>query len=132
MPATDLPILLMDEPFLVADPVVRHELRNAVLLLQSEFRKTIVFVTYGIDEALELANKVSVFGRRGVSGSWTNLLGCCRGRLMNSWRSLSDSAVAIGDCNSSTRPCGHCTASSESLRTASPILGAPYFGPAGC
>src|SRR6201993_2566183 len=64
--AADPPILLMDEPFSAVDPVVRHELQNEMLRLQSELRKTIVFVTHDIDEALRLADQVAVFGRGGV------------------------------------------------------------------
>jgi osmoprotectant transport system ATP-binding protein len=59
--AADPPILLMDEPFSAVDPVVRHELQNEMLRLQSELRKTIVFVTHDIDEALKLADRVAVF-----------------------------------------------------------------------
>ena len=64
--AADPPILLMDEPFSAVDPVVRHELQNEILRLQSELHKTIVFVTHDIDEALRLADRVAVFGRGGV------------------------------------------------------------------
>ena len=59
--AADPPILLMDEPFSAVDPVVRHELQNEILRLQSELRKTIVFVTHDIDEALRLGVRVAVF-----------------------------------------------------------------------
>jgi osmoprotectant transport system ATP-binding protein len=59
--AADPPILLMDEPFSAVDPVVRFELQNEILRLQSELRKTIVFVTHDIDEALKLADRVAVF-----------------------------------------------------------------------
>jgi osmoprotectant transport system ATP-binding protein len=64
--AADPPILLMDEPFSAVDPVVRNELQNEILTLQSELHKTIVFVTHDIDEALKLADRVAVFGRGGV------------------------------------------------------------------
>lgn len=64
--AADPPILLMDEPFSAVDPVVREELQNEILRLQSELRKTIVFVTHDIDEAVKLADMVAVFGRGGV------------------------------------------------------------------
>jgi osmoprotectant transport system ATP-binding protein len=64
--AADPPILLMDEPFSAVDPVVREELQVEILRLQSELRKTIVFVTHDIDEALKLGEKVAVFGRGGV------------------------------------------------------------------
>lgn len=59
--AADPPILLMDEPFSAVDPVVRLDLQNEILRLQSELHKTIVFVTHDIDEALKLADKVAVF-----------------------------------------------------------------------
>jgi osmoprotectant transport system ATP-binding protein len=63
--AADPPILLMDEPFSAVDPVVRHELQNEILRLQSELHKTTVLVTHDIDEALKLADQVAVFGRGG-------------------------------------------------------------------
>jgi osmoprotectant transport system ATP-binding protein len=64
--AADPPILLMDEPFSAVDPVVREELQTEILRLQSELRKTIVFVTHDIDEAVKLADMIAVFGRGGV------------------------------------------------------------------
>src|ERR1700742_4302239 len=64
--AADPPILLMDEPFSAVDPVVREELQTEILRLQSELRKTIVFVTHDIDEAVKLGDKVAGFGRGGV------------------------------------------------------------------
>jgi osmoprotectant transport system ATP-binding protein len=63
--AADPPILLMDEPFSAVDPVVRHELQNEILRLQSELHKTTVFVTHDIDEALRLGERIAVF-RDGV------------------------------------------------------------------
>ena len=63
--AADPPILLMDEPFSAVDPVVREELQAEILRLQAELRKTIVFVTHDIDEAVKLGDKVAVFGRGG-------------------------------------------------------------------
>ena len=64
--AADPPILLMDEPFSAVDPVVREDLQAEILRLQSELRKTIVFVTHDIDEAVKLGDKVAVFGRGGA------------------------------------------------------------------
>ncbi len=64
--AADPPILLMDEPFSAVDPVVREDLQTEILRLQSELRKTIVFVTHDIDEAIKLGDKVAVFGRGGM------------------------------------------------------------------
>ncbi|TGD89731.1 ATP-binding cassette domain-containing protein [Mycolicibacterium sp. CH28] len=64
--AADPPILLMDEPFSAVDPVVRDELQSEILRLQSELRKTIVFVTHDIDEAITLGDRVAVFGPGGT------------------------------------------------------------------
>ena len=64
--AADPPILLMDEPFSAVDPVVREELQAEMLRLQHELRKTIVFVTHDIDEAVKLGDKVAVFGPGGA------------------------------------------------------------------
>ncbi|WP_405178070.1 ATP-binding cassette domain-containing protein [Nocardia sp. NBC_01377] len=64
--AADPPILLMDEPFSAVDPVVRAELQSEMRRLQAELRKTIVFVTHDIDEAITLGDRLAVFGRGGV------------------------------------------------------------------
>jgi len=56
----------MDEPFSAVDPVVREDLQTEILRLQGELRKTIVFVTHDIDEAIKLGDKVAVFGRGGA------------------------------------------------------------------
>ena len=50
----------MDEPFSAVDPVVREQLQNEFLRLQSELGKTIAFVTHDIDEAIKLGDKVAV------------------------------------------------------------------------
>ncbi|GAB4588582.1 ABC transporter ATP-binding protein [Nocardia sp. IFM 10818] len=63
--AADPPILLMDEPFSAVDPVVRAELQTEMLRLQAELRKTIVFVTHDIDEAVTLGDRIAVFGPGG-------------------------------------------------------------------
>ncbi|MEX0581616.1 MAG: ATP-binding cassette domain-containing protein [Mycobacterium sp.] len=63
--AANPPILLMDEPFSAVDPVVRDELQAEILRLQGELRKTIVFVTHDIDEAITLGDAVAVFGSGG-------------------------------------------------------------------
>ncbi len=64
--AADPPILLMDEPFSAVDPVVREELQAEMLRLQNELRKTVVFVTHDIDEAVKLGDKVAVFAPGGA------------------------------------------------------------------
>ena len=58
--AADPPVMLMDEPFSAVDPVVREQLQDEFLRLQSELGKTIVFVTHDIDEAIKLGDQVAV------------------------------------------------------------------------
>ncbi|KOX11967.1 ABC transporter ATP-binding protein [Nocardiopsis sp. NRRL B-16309] len=64
--AADPPVLLMDEPFSAVDPVVRASLQDELLRLQKELRKTIVFVTHDIDEAVRLGDRIAVFRPGGV------------------------------------------------------------------
>ncbi|KQU06456.1 proline/glycine betaine ABC transporter ATP-binding protein [Rhodococcus sp. Leaf7] len=63
--AADPPILLMDEPFSAVDPVVREDLQNEMLRLQADLKKTIIFVTHDIDEAIKLGDRIAVFGTGG-------------------------------------------------------------------
>ncbi len=58
--ATDAPILLMDEPFSALDPLIRNKLQDELLALQARVRKTILFVTHDLDEALKLGNQTTV------------------------------------------------------------------------
>ncbi|WP_428952906.1 ABC transporter ATP-binding protein [Streptomyces sp. cg35] len=63
--AADPPVLLMDEPFGAVDPVVRAQLQDELLRLQTELNKTIVFVTHDIDEAVRLGDRIAVFREGG-------------------------------------------------------------------
>ena len=63
--AADPPVLLMDEPFGAVDPVVRERLQSEFLRLQSEVRKTILFVTHDLDEAVRLGDRIAVFSQGG-------------------------------------------------------------------
>jgi len=56
----DPPVMLMDEPFGAIDPITRERLQNEFLRLQSELRKTIVFVTHDIDEAIKLGDRIAI------------------------------------------------------------------------
>ena len=56
----DPPVLLMDEPFAAVDPIARDRLQAEFLRLQEQVRKTIVFVTHDIDEAIRLGNRIAV------------------------------------------------------------------------
>jgi len=58
--AADPPILLMDEPFGALDPITRAELQNEFLDLQKRLRKTVVFVTHDLREALLLGTRIAL------------------------------------------------------------------------
>lgn len=58
--ATDADILLMDEPFSALDPLIRNHLQDELLNLQTELRKTIVFVSHDLDEALKLGSRIAI------------------------------------------------------------------------
>jgi glycine betaine/proline transport system ATP-binding protein len=58
--ATDADILLMDEPFSALDPLIRDKLQDELLELQARLRKTIVFVSHDLDEALKLGTHVAI------------------------------------------------------------------------
>jgi osmoprotectant transport system ATP-binding protein len=63
--AADPPLMLMDEPFGAIDPINRERLQNEFLRLQQEIRKTIVFVTHDIDEAIKIGDKIAVLQKGG-------------------------------------------------------------------
>jgi osmoprotectant transport system ATP-binding protein len=64
--AADPPLLLMDEPFGAIDPINRERLQNELLRLQASIRKTIVFVTHDIDEAIKMGDRIAVMKVGGV------------------------------------------------------------------
>ncbi len=58
--ATDAPILLMDEPFSALDPLIRVRLQDELLDLQQRLKKTIIFVSHDLDEAIKLGNRIAI------------------------------------------------------------------------
>ena len=58
--AADAPVLLMDEPFSALDPLHRRDMQDLLLGLQQALRKTIVFITHDLDEALRLADHLVI------------------------------------------------------------------------
>jgi osmoprotectant transport system ATP-binding protein len=64
--AADPPVLLMDEPFGAIDPVTRTRLQDEFLRLQETVRKTIVFVTHDIEEAVKMGDRIAILQVGGV------------------------------------------------------------------
>lgn len=58
--ATDPDILLMDEPFSALDPLIRREMQHELLELQVKLKKTILFITHDLDEAIRLGDRIAV------------------------------------------------------------------------
>jgi glycine betaine/proline transport system ATP-binding protein len=69
--ATDAGILLMDEPFSALDPLIRDKLQDDLLAVQARMKKTILFVSHDLDEALRLGDRISIMrhGRIVQTGS---------------------------------------------------------------
>ena len=64
--AANPPVMLMDEPFGAVDPITRARLQHELLRIQSELRKTIIFVTHDIDEAIMLGDRIAILREGGV------------------------------------------------------------------
>jgi glycine betaine/proline transport system ATP-binding protein len=69
--ATEAPILLMDEPFSALDPLIRTKLQDELLQLQASLKKTIIFVSHDLEEALKIGNTITIMesGRIVQSGA---------------------------------------------------------------
>jgi osmoprotectant transport system ATP-binding protein len=63
--AVDPPVMLMDEPFGAIDPIARERLQNEFLGLQANIRKTILFVTHDIDEAIKMGDRIAIMKQHG-------------------------------------------------------------------
>lgn len=61
--AADPPIILMDEPFGAVDPLNRKRLQAEFLKIQKELKKTIVFVTHDVEEAIRMGNKIAIMNK---------------------------------------------------------------------
>lgn len=60
---TNPDIILMDEPFSALDPITRSQLQDELLNIQTQFKKTIIFVTHDMDEAIKIADKICIMGK---------------------------------------------------------------------
>ncbi len=58
--ATNPDVLLMDEPFSGLDPLIRREMQDELLALQTELQKTIVFITHDLNEALKMGDRIAI------------------------------------------------------------------------
>ncbi len=63
--AADPPLMLMDEPFGAIDPITRTRLQDEFARLQAQVRKTVVFVTHDIDEAIKMGDKIAILREGG-------------------------------------------------------------------
>ena len=74
--ATDADILLMDEPFSALDPLIRNKLQDELLALQDRLKKTIVFVSHDLDEAMKLGDRIVILegGRIVQSGTAEDIM----------------------------------------------------------
>jgi osmoprotectant transport system ATP-binding protein len=74
--AADPPVMLMDEPFGAIDPINRSSIQDEFLKLQEKLRKTILFVSHDIDEAVKMGDKIAIFqtGRLAQFDSPDNVL----------------------------------------------------------
>ena len=63
--AADPPLMLMDEPFGAIDPITRERLQNDFLRLHREIRKTVIFVTHDIDEAIKMGDRICLLREGG-------------------------------------------------------------------
>src|SRR5918992_510584 len=64
--AVDPPVMLMDEPFGAVDPIIRGRLQDQFMELQERLKKTILFVTHDIDEAIKMADRIAILNRGAV------------------------------------------------------------------
>jgi osmoprotectant transport system ATP-binding protein len=112
--AADPPVLLMDEPFGAVDPVVRERLQSEFLRLQETVRKTILFVTHDIEEAVRLGDRIAVFREGGHLEQYDTPATCSATRrrpfvadFVGSDRGLKRlSVTAVTSAELVTPPCG--------------------------
>jgi osmoprotectant transport system ATP-binding protein len=64
--AADPPLMLMDEPFGAIDPITRERLQDEFLRVHRQIRKTVIFVTHDIDEAIKMGNRIAILREGGV------------------------------------------------------------------
>ncbi len=73
--AADPLVMLMDEPFGALDPITRDRLQNEFLRLNRQVRKTVIFVTHDIDEAIKMGDRIAILREGGVLAQYDTLGG---------------------------------------------------------
>jgi osmoprotectant transport system ATP-binding protein len=122
--AGDPPVMLMDEPFGAVDPITRKRLQHELLRIQSELRKTVIFVTHDIDEAILLADRIAILREGGVLAQYDTpeailahpadefverFVGGDRGLMLLSLRRVDELELAPLDSNEGPRVPGSTT-----------------------
>ena len=105
--------MLMDEPFGAIDPITRDRLQNEFLRLQQDIRKTIVFVTHDIDEAIKMGDRIAILREGGILAQYdtperilsdpaddfvARFVGVDRGLKRLALSALSDLSLEAADC----------------------------------
>ncbi|HEX5591912.1 MAG TPA: ATP-binding cassette domain-containing protein [Solirubrobacterales bacterium] len=134
--AADPLVMLMDEPFGAIDPINRERLQNEFLRLQAEIRKTVLFVTHDIDEAIKMGDRIAVMregGRVEQYATPAELLMAPANEFVEDFvgadRALKRLALMrVGDINLWEAPLAHVGQSTAEVRAklAAPDVEIPY------
>ena len=134
--AADPPLMLMDEPFGAIDPITRERLQNDFLRLHREIRKTVVFVTHDIDEAIKMGDRICILRQGGVLAQYdtpeailaapadefvAQFVGADRGLKRLALRRLDEVELAAG-ARTATAPAPECSSSKTTLRDALSLM----------
>jgi osmoprotectant transport system ATP-binding protein len=133
--AGDPRVMLMDEPFGALDPITRARLQDEFLRLHRELRKTVIFVTHDIDEAIKMGNRIAILREGGVLAQYATpdqllaqpadeyvarFLGADRGLKRLALSTLAD--LKLGPLPDGSRANGLSAAASTNLRDALALM----------
>jgi osmoprotectant transport system ATP-binding protein len=128
--AADPPLMLMDEPFGAIDPITRERLQNDFLRLHREVRKTVIFVTHDIDEAIKMGDRVCLLRQGGKLAQYdtpeailaspaddfvAEFVGTDRGLKRLALRRVSDVELLPGGANGAVPSCSPDTTLRDAL-----------------
>ena len=104
--ATEAPILLMDEPFSALDPLIRTKLQDELLQLQATLKKTIIFVSHDLEEALKIGSHITIMegGRIVQTGAPEDIVLQARQRLRPRLHRQCEPAVGADRLERHARP----------------------------